>query len=94
MSLHLNFEPHSWYKGFAIRDNRTSGHDQRNLERPLEAGEGYRWSAYTDDGNTYRIIERHADTLRELKQHIKEWHKAEAERDAYNRARLLETEEA
>lgn len=89
MSLHLNFEPHSWYKGFAIKDNRAI---VRWLE-DTEQGSDDRWSAYTDNGNTYQVNALHADTPRELKQQIKEWHKAEAERDAYNRARLLKTEE-
>ena len=31
------------------------------------------WSAFTDDGNTYRIIQRDADTLALLKQRIREY---------------------
>lgn len=80
MSLHLDFEPHSWYMGWAIRDNRTSGHDNSNLERPLEAHEGYRWSAYTANGMTGYVEETHADTLKELKQQIKQRTEAERER--------------
>ena len=91
MSLHLNFEPHSWYKGAAIRDNwGDAGHDQTNLDRPLEKGEGYRWTAYYLDGNSGYIREFNADTLGELKQYIKEYHEAQAARDAYNRARIGE----
>jgi hypothetical protein len=59
MSLYLEFEPHSWYMGFAIK-----------------AKEGGLWSAYTDDGNTYTIVEREASTLKELKALIKDYHKA------------------
>lgn len=80
MSLHLEFEPHSWYMDFAIRDNRSSGHDQSHLERPLEATEGYRWSAYTANGMTGYIVERHADTLRELRELIKQYTAAEKAR--------------
>lgn len=71
MSLYINFEPHSWYKGFAIKNNKVSGYDDFNLEnKPID---GFKYSAYTDDGNTYSIIERHADTLKELKQLISEY---------------------
>lgn len=37
--------------------------------------EGYapKWSAFTDDGNTYGIIELHGDTLEELKHKIVEY---------------------
>lgn len=75
MSMYLEFEPHSWYKGFAIRDNYTSGYDNTNLENNLE--NGYRYTAYTDDGNTYRIIERNADTLKQLKQQITDYRNKE-----------------
>lgn len=80
MSLYLNFEPHSHYMGFAIRDNRTEGHDQQGLERSLDNDEGHRWSGYTDNGNTYRVDELHADTLRELRGQIKQYRAREAAR--------------
>ena len=35
---------------------------------------GYRWEAYTDDGNTYSIVELEADTLKELKSLIRGYH--------------------
>lgn len=63
MSLHLEFTPHSWYMGFAIKDNRT-GPDMP------------KWAAYIDDGNTYRVVEREADTLDELKRNIRDYHLA------------------
>lgn len=67
MSLHLEFEPHSWYRGFAIRDCRH--------ELIEETGETAGvWNAITDDGNTYRIIDIEAKTLRELKQRIRQYH--------------------
>ena len=72
MSLHLEFDPHSWYMGWAIKNNRTSGHDQAQLERTMQPSEGYAWSAYTANGMTGYIEEAHADTLKELKQQIKQ----------------------
>lgn len=71
MSLYIEFEPHSWYKGFAIRDNKASGYDNANLEN------NYRYTAYTDDGMTYRIIEKQADTLKQLKQQITDYRNKE-----------------
>jgi len=55
MSLTLDFEPHSWYKGFAIQ------------HMPLNE---YNWYAYTDNGMTGFIDEEHANTLKELKELI------------------------
>lgn len=82
MSLHLEFEPHSWYMGWAIKDNRKSGHNNSNLERPLEATEGHRWSAYTANGMTGYIVERHAVTLKGIKLLIRTYEQAERERQA------------
>lgn len=84
MSLHLDFEPHSWYKGFAIRKWDGDGY------LPHFNANSYKWEAYTDNGNTYRIGELSADTLKELKQKITAYHKAIAERDAYNRKMIGE----
>lgn len=67
MSLQLEFEPHSWYKGFAINFT-PMGRDY------------HQWTAYTGDGNTYWIIEIEAYTLKELKQLITEYREREAER--------------
>lgn len=64
MSLTLEFEPHSWYKHFAIKDNGTDGF------RYYANARGFRWEAYTDDGNTYQIIMLEADTLKDLKEKI------------------------
>lgn len=61
MSLYLEFEPHSWYMGFAIKDCR------------LES-DAPRWVAYTDGGNTYQIHEREANTLKRLKDKIRKYH--------------------
>lgn len=80
MSLYIEFEPHSWYKGFAIRDNKASGYDSANLENKLE--NGYRYTAYTDDGMTYRIVEKQADTLKQLKQQITDYRNKQAEKIA------------
>ena len=73
MSLHLEFEPHSWYMGFAIKNNRQQGHDQSNLEGPLANDEGFKWSAYTANGMNYQIAEFHTDTLKQLKSQIKDY---------------------
>lgn len=61
MSMRLEFEPHSWYKGFAIQDNR---------ELTLETEHGlspYQWIAYTDNGNTYQIDTLKSQTLKDLR---------------------------
>lgn len=65
MSLYLTFEPHSWYRGFAIQDLNRSA-DQEEVK-------GCRWRAFTDDGRTYRIVELEARTVRELRQCITEY---------------------
>lgn len=93
MSLYIEFEPHSWYKDFAIKDNRHEGHDQNNLERPLKDDSAYRWSAYTDNGMTGHIVERHANTLAELKNMITEYTNAEKARieRLYSRWKLQPT---
>jgi len=65
MSLYINFEAHSWYRGFAIK--------KRTLERDITRNTPinyYLWQAYTDDGMTYSIVNLHARTLKELKQLI------------------------
>ena len=80
MSLHLEFEPHSWYRGFAIQHNRTQGHDNSYLERNMSNGEGYAWSAYAANGMTGYIDERHANTLKGLKILITNYRKAEKAR--------------
>lgn len=74
MSLYINFEPHSWYKGFAIKDNRAN--DYADYANKV-VGYIHRWEAYTDDGMTYRIIKRNADTLKQLKQQITDYRNKE-----------------
>jgi len=68
MSLYINFEPHSYYRGFAIRDCR------RELIEDTGELAGV-WNAITDNGNTYRTVDLEADTLKELKQLIREYRK-------------------
>lgn len=81
MSMHLDFEPHSYYKGFAIKKTDIiAAPGSRQVE----------WSGYTDNGNSYRIDKLHADTLKELKQKITEYYNRIAERDAYNRRMIGE----
>lgn len=69
MSLYIDFEPHSWYMGFAIQ--------KRILEKeviddtPINY---YLWQAYIDNGNTCSIINKHARSLKELKKLIREYH--------------------
>lgn len=61
MSMYLEFEPHSWYKGWAIRKNIVGD------MHPLK------WTAVTDDGiRTYAIQSISARTLKELKAKIRE----------------------
>lgn len=58
MSMYLEFEPHSWYKGFAIKKGATYALDQHH------------WEAYSDDGLTYTIITIRGNTLRDLKAEV------------------------
>lgn len=61
MSMHLEFEPHSWYMGAAI-EHRVS------FPRKIA------WVAYIEDGMiTYSVINITASTLKQLKQKIKEY---------------------
>jgi len=76
MSLSLNFEPHSWYKNFAIKDNR-------GLLVGMDGYTGYHWSAYTENGNTGYIDEEHANTLHELKELISQYEHDRKEHMAY-----------
>lgn len=69
MNLSINFDAHSFYKGFAIYDNR----DYTLQIQVLGPISRYKWHAFTDNGNTYRIDELKAETLRELKQLITEY---------------------
>jgi hypothetical protein len=64
MSLHIDFEPHSWYMGFAIQKDPA----EDSNDKPITI-----WRGYTDNGNTYRVNELLAPTLKELKQEIKHY---------------------
>lgn len=66
MSLHLEFEPHSWYMGFAIKKDVV----KRLVLYPAIA----EWSAYTDNGNTYQVDRLEASSLIGLKQKIRDYH--------------------
>lgn len=68
MSLHLNFEPHSWYMGFAIKKNGAD-----DADAPYHEAEAA-WEAYTADGNTYRVVDFEAKTLERLKSKIRQYH--------------------
>lgn len=97
MSLSLEFEPHSWYRNFAIKKDEdfndpcefnyeTDGKYCRIHDRKINPYDNYcedyapKWSAFTDDGNTYRIISIYAETLKELKNKIIDYNERESER--------------
>lgn len=71
MSLHLNFEPHSWYMGWAIKPRKRLC---------LNKKVWYAWEAVGVNGMTGYIQDAHAGTLKELKQQIKQRTEAERER--------------
>jgi hypothetical protein len=77
MSLHLEFEPHSWYMGFAIQDTATDWRRQPDGSMLNPSINPLRWHAYTDNGNTYFVDEVKAGTLAELKQEIRKYHLAQ-----------------
>jgi hypothetical protein len=110
MSMHLEFEPHSWYYGFAIKkdDNYndpcatvTENDEQfctvhgKRLYWFQDYCEGHapKWSAFTDDGNTYSIVELHGTTLRELQHNIRSYWLRKG-MPAYYAAKLLKSPEA
>lgn len=71
MSMYLEFDPHSWYMGAAIRDNSQTDRKDGNSWTHIQP---QRWTAYIEDGiRTYSVVELHAHTLSELKQKIKEY---------------------
>ena len=73
MALHLNFEPHSWYKGFAIKKPFYEMVDEDGYRDDLNGSNHLMWYAYIDNGNTYKIDEIKAKTLKKLKQLITEY---------------------
>ena len=82
MSLHLEFEPHSWYMGFAIKDNRKSEWAQEDKED--------KWEAYTANGNTGYIDTQGGATLAELRQQIRNYRNRINERNTFNRRMIGE----
>lgn len=66
MSMHLEFEPHSWYMGAAIKDNR-------GLLVGMDGYTGHKWNAYFLNGMTGYIVDFEAESLTKLKQQIKEY---------------------
>lgn len=64
MSLYVSFEPHSWYRGFAIKRTPTSA---------KVVGIRNRWYGVTENGITGYLVELEADTLQGLKKKISEW---------------------
>lgn len=78
MSLQLEFEPHSWYKGWAIK------------KKDDPTGAEGKWDAVTYDSIRGRWLYRQADTLKGLKLVITEQIEAQSERDKYNRRMLGE----
>lgn len=66
--MSMYFEPHSWYRGFAIKDDRNDITE----EQP--------WQAYGVNGMTGYIVTIGGGTLTECKQRITDWHIKENER--------------
>lgn len=60
MSLYIDFEPHSWYMGFAIK-------------KGIYGDDGEKYTAYTVNGMTGFLVTLGAMTLKELKQQIKQY---------------------
>jgi hypothetical protein len=92
MSLHLEFEPHSWYMGFAIKYDENYNdpcqfsyepyskncivHGEKRMMVTDDYCDGFasKWQAFTDDGNTYRIVDLQAKTLKRLHEKIRKYH--------------------
>lgn len=85
MSMHLEFEPHSWYMGFAIKKAVEPSNHTRIL-----------WKGFIDNGNTYQIDTEEAYSLGLLKERIREYHLCKhtgyGERYAARRLEELRTE--
>ena len=64
MSMHLDFQPHSWYMGFAIQ---KTGIDKNDIT-------DYPFNAYIANGNTYMVDDVHGATLDKVKTNIREYH--------------------
>ena len=93
MSMHLEFDPHSWYMGFAVRDNSATDRKNGNSWSHIQPK---RWTGYIDNGNTYQIDTVDAHTLSELHAAIREYHLCKhngyGERIAARRLEELRTE--
>jgi hypothetical protein len=65
MSMYLDFEPHSWYMGFAVMDTATAWKPRDDGKPGMQSMQldAYRWHAFIDDGNHNRIDELKASTL-------------------------------
>lgn len=74
MSMYIDFEPHSWYMGTAIKHNIADDSD-----KPFEEND-YEWKGYLENGWNYTIVEFSSSTLKDLKRQIKDWHNKENER--------------
>lgn len=60
MSLHLEFEPHSWYMGFAIKQGTANPNTE--------------YLAVTANSNTGYVDSLEAKTLADLHEQIKHYH--------------------
>lgn len=106
MSLYLDFEPHSWYMGFAIKRSSNANDDCQFTYttdskvctvhgRRISPMDNYcddyesKWSAYTDDGNTYRVVVLNANTKAEIKERVRGYHIKK--RDGYGERLLKRT---
>lgn len=78
MSLHLEFEPHSWYMNTAI-DKRITRVEDYNPEGGITVRR-YKWNGYFMNGMTGLIVEFHANTLADLKKQIKDYRTNETAR--------------
>lgn len=72
-NLSVDFTPHSYYFGCAIRNASAAQPDYFNAR-------GYKWEAYGVNGMTGYLVEFEEDTLKELKAKIKEYWVADAAR--------------
>lgn len=78
MSLSLDFNPHSWYMGAAIKKTEAPKAVRGSNRRPTR----HTWSAYLEDGMRGHVVDFEADNLADLKQQIKGWTERERARIA------------
>ena len=77
MSMYLEFKPHSWYRGFAIKHNKNNVY--------MGGGNWYdaagkKWYAVTANGMSGYLVEIESETLKDLKQQIKQYRVNERKR--------------